>query len=109
MSETKSTTSMVPAVNGTCSLWHWQSPLPYLFCGLALTLALIFVALILLACSLHQRTLSDEEDQDKSTSPSNNSSTMVEMSPRIIVIMAGNQKPSHIGVPVSSSDKCPDD
>ncbi|KAK4367647.1 hypothetical protein RND71_011439 [Anisodus tanguticus] len=97
---TSPTFSMDP--NGT-SFWEWKSPLPYLFGGLALTLALIVVALVLLACSSHQRYSSD--DEDKSTSPSNKSATIVEMSPRVIVIMAGDQKPTHIGVPISSSAK----
>ncbi|CAN4079541.1 unnamed protein product [Withania somnifera] len=104
MSETNSTTSMVP--NGRNSVWQWKSPVPYLFVGLSLTLALITVALILLACSLSQR--SSDGQQDKSARSANSTSTMVEMSPRIIVVMAGHRTPSHIGIPISSSDKCPD-
>ncbi|CAN4082764.1 unnamed protein product [Withania somnifera] len=93
--------------NGTNSFWQWNSPVPYLFVGLSLTLALISVALVLLACSFHQRRSFDEE-QDKSVRSTNNSSTVMEMSPRITVIMAGDRTPSHIGVPISSSHKCPD-
>lgn len=101
--QTNSTTSMGP--NGT-SFWQWNSPLPYLFSGLALTLGLIAVALVLLACSFWK--WSSDEGEDKSTNTANNSTTMREMSPRVIVFMAGDREPTHIGVPISSSDKCPD-
>ncbi|KAG5624091.1 hypothetical protein H5410_009309 [Solanum commersonii] len=101
---TNSTICLDP--NNTSSFWQWKSPLPYLFGGLALTLALIIVALLLLVFSFYQ-PWSDEEEEDKSASRGNNSTSMVEMSPRIIVILAGERKPTHIGVPISSSDKCP--
>ncbi|KAK4346380.1 hypothetical protein RND71_032719 [Anisodus tanguticus] len=97
------TNSTSPTTSNGTSFWEWKSPLPYLFGGLALTLSLIAVALVLLACSFHKYRSSDEED--KSTSPANNSATIVEMSPRIIVIMAGDQQPTHIGVPISPSAK----
>lgn len=82
------------------SFWTWKSPLPYLFGSLGLMLLLIVVALIVLACSFHKR-LSSSDQQIKSSCPPVNS-TVVEMSPRIVVIMAGDQKPTHIGVPISS-------
>ncbi|PHT57019.1 hypothetical protein CQW23_05505 [Capsicum baccatum] len=82
------------------SFWTWKSPLPYLFGSLGLMLLLIVVALIVLACSFHKR-LSSSDQQIKSACPPVNS-TVVEMSPRIVVIMAGDQKPTHIGVPISS-------
>ncbi|KAK4367646.1 hypothetical protein RND71_011438 [Anisodus tanguticus] len=83
------------------SFWTWRSPLPYLFGSLGLMLLLIVVALIVLACSFHKRlSSSSSSDQQKSACPVNNS-TIVEMSPRIVVIMAGDQKPTHIGVPIS--------
>ncbi|KAK4346381.1 hypothetical protein RND71_032720 [Anisodus tanguticus] len=82
------------------SFWTWRSPLPYLFGSLGLMLLLIVVALIVLACSFHKRLSSSSSDQQKFACPPANS-TIVGMSPRIVVIMAGDQKPTHIGVPTS--------
>lgn len=87
------------STNSSTSFWTWKSPLPYLFGSLGILLLLIVVALIVLACSFHQR-LSSNSDQEKSACPPPNN-TIVEMSPRIIVIMAGDHKPTHIGVPTS--------
>ncbi|OIT22026.1 hypothetical protein A4A49_39623 [Nicotiana attenuata] len=83
------------------SFWTWRSPLPYLFGSLAIMLVLIVVALIVLACSFHKRLSSATTSSEKSARPAANA--IVEMSPRVVVIMAGDQKPSHIGVPISSS------
>ncbi|KAK6798533.1 hypothetical protein RDI58_006236 [Solanum bulbocastanum] len=107
MRETPTNSSMSIYIdpNGTNSFWTWKSPLPYLLVTLALTSALIIAALILLFCTFYQPWF--EEEEDKSASRRNNSTTMAEMSPTIIVIMAGERKPTHIGVPISSSDKCP--
>ncbi|CAN4082763.1 unnamed protein product [Withania somnifera] len=84
--------------SSTGSFWTWRSPLPYLFGSLGIMLLLIVVALIVLACSFHKRLSSDQEKS--ACLPTN--CTVVEMSPRIVVIMAGDQKPTHIGVPIDS-------
>lgn len=96
--------------NSTTSFWQWKSPLPYLFGGLALTLALIVVALVLLACSFHKRRHSSAVSDEEKSVPRQVNITIEDMSPRIVVIMAGDQKPTHIGVPaVSSSYDKPSD
>ncbi|TMX03773.1 hypothetical protein EJD97_014177 [Solanum chilense] len=90
--------------NGTGSFWTRKSTLHYLFVTLALTSALIIAALLLPLCTFYRQWF----EEDKSADRGNNSTTMAEISPTIAVIMAGERKPTHIGVPISSSDKCPD-
>uniref|UniRef100_A0A3Q7FBN8 Uncharacterized protein n=1 Tax=Solanum lycopersicum TaxID=4081 RepID=A0A3Q7FBN8_SOLLC len=81
------------------SFWTWRSPLPYLFGSLGIMLLLIVVSLVILACSFHKRFSSNSDPEKSACTPP--SSTIVEMSPSIIVIMAGDHKPTHIGVPAS--------
>ncbi|TMW80079.1 hypothetical protein EJD97_024123 [Solanum chilense] len=100
MRETPTNSTIYLDQNNPNSFWQWKSPLPYLFGGLALTMALIIVAIILLVFSFYQPCSGDDEEEDKSASRGNNSTSMAEMSPRIIVIMAGERKPTHIGVPI---------
>ncbi|GMY12796.1 Protein GLUTAMINE DUMPER 2 [Fagus crenata] len=83
----------------------WKSPIPYLFGGLALTLLLIAVALIILVCSYRKRTVSNEEKP-----PTKMMNTMVDTEPKIVVIMAGDDKPTYLAKPVTStSSTCPTD
>ncbi|OIT04121.1 hypothetical protein A4A49_23459 [Nicotiana attenuata] len=91
------------ATNGSTSLLHWKSPLPYLFGSLALTLTLIAVALLFLACSYRKRSSSTATDEEKSAYCDHKTSASVEMTPKIVVIMAGDQKPTHLAIPLSSS------
>ncbi|MCD7470922.1 hypothetical protein HAX54_011159 [Datura stramonium] len=67
------------------------------FGSLGIMLLLIAVALIVLACSFRKRLSSSSNSSEKSACPPVNS-TIVEMSPRIVVIMAGDHKPTHIRV-----------
>ncbi|KAL0350732.1 UNVERIFIED_CONTAM: hypothetical protein Sradi_4222400 [Sesamum radiatum] len=86
------------------TFWHWNSPLPYLFLGLGLMLLLITTALIILACSYRKRTsrqLSDH-DGEKSAQPST-AAAVADNTPKIVVIMAGDDNPTHLAIPVPSS------
>ncbi|XP_027074659.1 protein GLUTAMINE DUMPER 2-like [Coffea arabica] len=99
---------VVPAK--TPSFWQWNSPLPYLFFGLGAMLTLITVALVILACSYHKRfsNVSGGDEEKSSVKPS--TTTAAAMTPQIVVIMAGDENPSHLAVPVSSPpDNCPDE
>ncbi|MCD9646755.1 hypothetical protein HAX54_036912 [Datura stramonium] len=92
----------------TSSFWHWKSPVPYLFGSLALMLTLITVALVFLICSFHKRSSSSSSssptDEEKSAYISDHKTTHdEEMTPKIVVIMAGDQKPTHLAIPISSS------
>ncbi|KAF5958466.1 hypothetical protein HYC85_005691 [Camellia sinensis] len=90
------TTTTTTTVNG--SIHQWNSPIPYLFSGLAVMLGLIAFALVILACSYKKSS-----SPSSSSSSSSNSSThagekpvrpLPEMEPKIVVIMAGDENPT---------------
>lgn len=87
-------------------LRNLKSPIPYLFGGLAFTLALIAIALIILACSYRKQPSSaanssgcDDEEAGKVES----AKTTSDSEPRILVIMAGQSNPTFLAKPLSSS------
>ncbi|XWS47534.1 hypothetical protein CRYUN_Cryun14cG0160600 [Craigia yunnanensis] len=82
-----------------------SSPLPYLFGSLALVLILIAVALVILACSYRKRSSNSSsiEVQLKQEMAMN---TVFDSEPKIVVIMAGDNKPTFLAKPVSSSNCC---
>ncbi|KAK8509376.1 hypothetical protein V6N13_062427 [Hibiscus sabdariffa] len=108
MSNVKTVGVGVGAAAASASPWH--SPVPYLFGGLASMLALIALALFILACSyrrLHnnnggganQRDVESPENEDHSIS---NKQVKV-YEEKILVIMAGEVKPTFLATPVLSS------
>lgn len=82
---------MKPAAN------LWRSPMPYLFGSLALMLMIIAAALIILACSYCKDQCSRDEEGEKPRKSSSISG--VEAEPKIVVIMAGDQKPRYLAKP----------
>uniref|UniRef100_A0A2P2Q9G3 Uncharacterized protein n=1 Tax=Rhizophora mucronata TaxID=61149 RepID=A0A2P2Q9G3_RHIMU len=87
----------------------WHSPMPYLFGGLAAMLGLIAFALLILACSygrLSSRFRSveggrrDLERGNEKEGISSGDSHKVS-NDKILVIMAGNHKPTFLATPVS--------
>lgn len=96
------TTTAAPSAGGPSV--NLKSPIPYLFGGLGLMLALIAMALLILACSYRKysnRSTQNEEAEEKPAKP-----VMLlqpEMEPQInLVIMAGDEKPRYLAMPVSS-------
>ncbi|XP_050902996.1 protein GLUTAMINE DUMPER 5 [Lathyrus oleraceus] len=77
------------------------SPVPYLYSGIALMLAIATFALIVLACSCHDNststTLANEEKTIK------NVEKVMDLEPKIVVIMAGDSNPTYLAKPVSST------
>ncbi|CAN4081664.1 unnamed protein product [Withania somnifera] len=100
---------MAIATNNSTSISNastsWKSPVPYLFGSLALTLTLIAVALVLLLCSFHKRSSSSSADEEKSAYSSDHKTSYDDeiMTPKIVVIMAGDQNPTHLAIPLTSS------
>ncbi|EOY03887.1 Uncharacterized protein TCM_019103 [Theobroma cacao] len=93
-------------VNTTSSIkLSTSSPLPYLFGSLALVLILIALALVMLACSYRKRSAnsSSSQVQLKQEMAMN---TVLDSEPKIVVIMAGDDKPTFLAKPVSSSICC---
>ncbi|MCE3216609.1 hypothetical protein HAX54_007136 [Datura stramonium] len=91
----------------SCSVWRWNSTVPYLFGGLAFIFLLISVALVILLCA-HCRKISrnsspmSRRDNNGTTIPTNvhnQIDVIVTMNPKIVVIMAGDDKPSYLATP----------
>uniref|UniRef100_A0A1J3DKV7 Protein GLUTAMINE DUMPER 5 n=1 Tax=Noccaea caerulescens TaxID=107243 RepID=A0A1J3DKV7_NOCCA len=84
----------------------WRSPVPYLFGGLAAMLGLIAFALLLLACSywtISGRTNSGDSagDTEKQTESGEKVAAKV-FEEKILVIMAGQNKPTFLATPVAA-------
>ncbi|KAL0407881.1 UNVERIFIED_CONTAM: protein GLUTAMINE DUMPER 1 [Sesamum radiatum] len=99
-----------PATTTQRSPWH--SPVPYLFGGLAAILGLIAFALLILACSYWK--LSDQVngredggDRDVEGGEKGESSSDAKAPPafeeKVLVIMAGEVKPTFLATPISNS------
>ncbi|KAL5973949.1 hypothetical protein ACLOJK_030608 [Asimina triloba] len=99
----------------------WHSPVPYLFGGLAAMLGLIAFALLILACSYWRFTgfLDSSRRRERESDPENAhrqegslkqqipaaQPQMMEM--KVVVIMAGDQKPTYLATPISKIDAPP--
>ncbi|XP_041002916.1 protein GLUTAMINE DUMPER 4-like [Juglans microcarpa x Juglans regia] len=101
---------MRPANNSTTTVdsgfGNWNSPIPYLFGGLALMLGLISMALVILACSYRKYSLSDSSrprDAEEKISAAQPANMAVDSEPKIVVIMAGDDNPTYLAKPVSST------
>lgn len=105
---TTKTTFSPPATVITRSPWH--SPVPYLFGGLAAMLGLIVFALLILACSYWKLSGRMQEDNERDIEagddkPENSSAKdfPVVFEEKIVVIMAGDVKPTFLATPVCSN------
>jgi hypothetical protein len=100
-----------PAAAGSVAHSAWHSPVPYLFGGLAAMLGLIAFALLILACSYwklsgYQEGGAGRGDEDGSAANGGKPAAS-ELPPpiweeRILVIMAGDVKPTYLATPMSS-------
>lgn len=92
-------TTTTPAAAGG-GFQRWNSPIPYLFGGLALVLGVVALALIILACA-YRNSSSDQSSNEKSNKPAH--ALQPEMEPRIVVIMAGETKPTYLAKPIAAT------
>ncbi|XP_022949049.1 protein GLUTAMINE DUMPER 6-like [Cucurbita moschata] len=83
----------------------WNSPIPYLFGGLFLTMLLIAVALIILACSFRKRFFTGHSSPGSQKDPPVAGSAAMEpvMEPKILVVMAGNNTPTFLATPAAAA------
>ncbi|XVF54517.1 hypothetical protein PTKIN_Ptkin05aG0186800 [Pterospermum kingtungense] len=94
---------MSPTGNCTAScddgqhLLQWNSPIPYVFGGLAIVFGIMAVALLFLAC-IHQWSSPNfpngKEDKYKEIIQASAC-----MEPKIVVIMAGDDHPTYVANP----------
>lgn len=86
----------------TPSLWH--TPIPYLFGGLAAIMGLIALALLALACSFCKLSRNnqdgDHNDLDNKESDPQTKEPIKSYEEKVLVIMAGNEKPTFLATPV---------
>lgn len=91
----------------------WHSPVPYLFGGLAAMLGLIAFALLILACSYwrfsngHLDNGESGEERDLESGADGKAGETRKVGPivyeeKIVVIMAGDEKPRFLATPMSS-------
>ncbi|KAI4344372.1 hypothetical protein L6164_011606 [Bauhinia variegata] len=107
--EPMSMTAKAPVSAQPHSPWH--SPVPYLFGGLAAMLGLIAFALLILACSYWrlsgylegngERERDLEAGEGKGVEETHKPASAYEE--KILVIMAGQEKPTFLATPMSSS------
>ncbi|WCJ25493.1 glutamine dumper 5 [Euphorbia peplus] len=83
------------------ALKHWNSPVPYLFGGLAAMLGLIGMALLILACSSKKphTNLQPQEDNNNDRKMEMIMMMPMEMEPKIVVIMPGDHNPTFFAKP----------
>ncbi|KAK8491311.1 hypothetical protein V6N13_127909 [Hibiscus sabdariffa] len=80
---------------------HWNSPLPYLFGGIAAMLGLIAIALVILVCSWKESSHNPHGDEGEEKPAKQGVPAMqLEMEPKIVVIMAGDENPTYIANPI---------
>ncbi|KAL3747919.1 hypothetical protein ACJRO7_016697 [Eucalyptus globulus] len=99
-----------PAVSTASQQSPCHSPVPYLFGGLAAMLGLVGFALLILACSYRRLSGSsssaqvDEENGDEARTVDGEgySEAVKGYGEKIVVIMAGDEKPTFLATPVCS-------
>ncbi|XP_057952493.1 protein GLUTAMINE DUMPER 4 [Malania oleifera] len=104
------TSNTTTAAVDDCGSQRSNSPIPYLFGGLALMLGLIALSLLILACSFRKVSSSFSSSSPTSSSreaeekPVRAAVAMEpEIEPKIVVIMAGDENPTYLAKPVSST------
>ncbi|KVH92609.1 protein GLUTAMINE DUMPER 2-like [Cynara cardunculus var. scolymus] len=94
------------------SFWRFDSPLIYLFGGITLILSLIVVALIILACSQRRRRSGDGGvggdmesggESQKTVRAVYNGGDGTDNTPKVVVIMAGDELPTYLATPADVS------
>ena len=80
----------------------WNSPIPWLFGGIALMLGLILVALLILVLSYRRRNPPPSTAEIK-MEKSSAAVVQPDFVP-VVVIMAGEEKPTYVATPISAND-----
>lgn len=80
---------------------QWNSPIPYIFGGLAIVFGISSAVLLILACSHQMRIRNSPTNDDKEKASKNKGSEQFDTTPSIAVIMAGDDHPRYMAKPVS--------
>lgn len=82
---------------------HGKSPAPYLFGGLAVILGLLGMALLILVCycEISAPNSAGSDDVDARQKSHHLRMQPLEMEPKIVVIMAGDDNPTYLANPVA--------
>ncbi|KAL3640228.1 hypothetical protein CASFOL_015196 [Castilleja foliolosa] len=96
------TTNTTAAAAAGGELQQWNSPVPYLFGGIALVIGLIAIALMIIACSHKNSSTSDDDESSSEKSEKPVHALRPEMEPRIVVIMAGETNPTYLAKPIAA-------
>ncbi|CAN6177300.1 unnamed protein product [Urochloa humidicola] len=101
-----------PAGNATAPHSPWQSPVPYLFGGLAAMLGLIAFALLILACSYwklsgyldadRERRAGEAGADEEKGSAAGAARPAAAFLEHVVVIMAGEERPTFLAKPAAS-------
>lgn len=100
--ERENNMSITNTSSHSAEIMRWNSPLPYLFGGLALILGVISISLLILVCSyLFKKKHSSASFIDIEKQVSINDVVGVNDVPKVVVIMAGDNKPTYIAMPIN--------
>ncbi|XP_028799046.1 protein GLUTAMINE DUMPER 5-like [Neltuma alba] len=81
----------------------WQSPVPYLFGGLAAVLCIIMFSLLMLAFSYRRQSGSHGGIEAQKQIESGVAESVHASEPKILVIMAGDEHPTYLATPVCAT------
>ncbi|CAN6477494.1 unnamed protein product [Victoria cruziana] len=82
-----------------------NSPIPYLYGGIAAILCLITFALIMLVCSYRKNSAGGRTPEDILEKPAKPASVLADVERKVVVIMAGDRCPTFIAKPCSCGEK----
>ncbi|KAI5660110.1 hypothetical protein M9H77_28903 [Catharanthus roseus] len=83
--------------------WEWNTPLPYIYCGLGILLAAIACSLFYLLCIRHLLHESDAaDDVEKQSENVSNDNQVVPPETRIVVVFPGDDNHMYIAKPLAS-------
>nr|GLL18468.1 pre-mRNA-splicing factor CWC15-like [Ipomoea trifida] len=96
--------------------WQWNTPLPYLYCGIAIVVAIIASSVLFLLCShkddpvaavLSDSARADREDGDdkeKEKKKQEMEIRVLDPQPKVVVVFGGDGRPLYVARPQSSSN-----
>ncbi|KAK4362336.1 hypothetical protein RND71_017577 [Anisodus tanguticus] len=90
------------ATGTSAEFWLWNSPIPYIYCGLAVIFASIGFALIFLIFC-RQNSASTEPLVETDEEKKRHQIHFLDPEPKFVVVFAGNDKPLYIAKPLTFS------